>query len=386
MMSISEMRHKLVGVSEDTDRHGNVRRYYRSKGRKKVRLRGEIGTVAFAKEYDCAVLGLEYIPDGQEQHVPAIINEPASKGSLRWLCEQYFKSGKFNDLGTDSKDRRRAILNRICDEKGDLPFAQMRARHVVELRDKIMHTPGAANNRVKNLSVVFNWAIKPMEYTTYNPAAGIDPLHSGDGFHTWTIEEVEQYVKYHGKLSKATFALVLALFTGLRRQSIAILGRQHFKDGWIRIQPEKTKKSSGVIVEIPVLPVLQNYLDNFPIGNMTILVTEYGSPYTPDGLGNRMRSWCDQADLPKCSLHGLRKAGASIAAENSATEEELKAIYGWTTSEQVALYTRNARRKKLAENAMYKLAPEQFMNENVPLFLTVEGEWDKSRKKINENK
>jgi len=37
-----------------------------------------------------------------------------------------------------------------------------------------------------------------------------------------------------------------------------------------------------------------------------------------------------------CSAHGLRKAGASIAAEN-ARQAMLKAIFGWTTSQQANL-------------------------------------------------
>lgn len=39
----------------------------------------------------------------------------------------------------------------------------------------------------------------------------------------------------------------------------------------------------------------------------------------PLGLGNKMRQWCDQAELPHCRAHGIRKAGATIAAENGAT-------------------------------------------------------------------
>jgi hypothetical protein len=61
-----------------------------------------------------------------------------------------------------------------------------------------------------------------------------------------------------------------------------------------------------------------------------------------------MRKWCDDAKLPHCSAHGLRKAGAVIAAENGATSAQLQAVFGWTTSEQSDHYTRAAERKKLA--------------------------------------
>lgn len=61
-----------------------------------------------------------------------------------------------------------------------------------------------------------------------------------------------------------------------------------------------------------------------------------------------MRKWCNEAGLP----HGLRKAGAAIAAENGATELQLMAIFGWKTIQEAERYTRAARRKKMAGDAM----------------------------------
>lgn len=58
-------------------------------------------------------------------------------------------------------------------------------------------------------------------------------------------------------------------------------------------------------------------------------------------------------------MHGLRKAGATIAADNGATDSQLMAIFGWTTKKQTTLYTRNADRKRLAGETMHKLVPEQ---------------------------
>ena len=36
-----------------------------------------------------------------------------------------------------------------------------------------------------------------------------------------------------------------------------------------------------------------------------------------------------KAGLHHCRAHGLRKAGATICAENDTTENQLKAIFGW---------------------------------------------------------
>lgn len=90
---------------------------------------------------------------------------------------------------------------------------------------------------------------------------------------------------------------------------------------------------------------------------MTFLVTEFGAPFSDAGFGNWFRDRCDEAGLPQCSAHGLRKTGATIAAENGATEHQLMAIYGWESPKQAARYTRKANRKRLAGDAMHLVAP-----------------------------
>ena len=98
-------------------------------------------------------------------------------------------------------------------------------------------------------------------------------------------------------------------------------------------------------------------------GQMVFLATQFGKPFTSNGFGNRFRKWCDDAGLP----HGLRKAGATIAAENGATEHQLMAIFGWKTLKQVQHYTATARQKRLTASGMQLLIPERSENESVPL-------------------
>jgi len=100
---------------------------------------------------------------------------------------------------------------------------------------------------------------------------------------------------------------------------------------------------------------------------LAFLVTQFGKPFTSNGFGNWFRDRCNEAGLPHCSAHGLRKAGATIAAENGASEHQLMAIYGWESPKQAAVYTRKANRKKLAASAMHLLVAEQTEDENVPL-------------------
>jgi integrase len=130
---------------------------------------------------------------------------------------------------------------------------------------------------------------------------------------------------------------------------------------------EKGKNRKPVSLTIPVLTVLQEAINSTKTGQLVFLATHFGKPFTSNGFGNRFRKWCNQAGLPHCSAHGLRKAGATIAAENGATEHQLMAIFGWKTLKQVQHYTATARQKRLAASGMHLLIPERSQNESVPL-------------------
>jgi hypothetical protein len=96
-------------------------------------------------------------------------------------------------------------------------------------------------------------------------------------------------------------------------------------------------------------------------------VTAFGRPFTANGFGNKFRQWCNEAGLPHCSAHGLRKAAAARLAELGCTEHEIMAVTGHQTLEEVSRYSRAARQKVLAASGMAKLAGGENQNTSVPL-------------------
>ena len=54
--------------------------------------------------------------------------------------------------------------------------------------------------------------------------------------------------------------------------------------------------------------------------------------------------------------HGLRKAGATFAAEAGATERQLMAIFGWKDPALARRYTEAASKKKLTEGSIHMLS------------------------------
>jgi hypothetical protein len=66
------------------------------------------------------------------------------------------------------------------------------------------------------------------------------------------------------------------------------------------------------------------------------------------------REACNKTCVNK-SAHGVRKIGASRAAENGATVSELEALFGWQGGGMASLYTRAADRARLSKAVIGKL-------------------------------
>jgi integrase len=89
--------------------------------------------------------------------------------------------------------------------------------------------------------------------------------------------------------------------------------------------------------------------------SIAFIANKNGQPFTKESFGNAFKDACRAAGVPG-SAHGLRKIAATRAANAGATEEQLKAIFGWSSGRMASLYTRAANRRRLAMEAMHKLA------------------------------
>jgi len=340
----------------DTDRHGNVRYYYRRKGKPKVRLPGEPGSSQFLEQYELAHAG---------KITTKLKRIAAGAGSLRWLCQEYFKSVEFRLLHKRTQHVRRLVLEGICrsktpsgKERGDGLVAYMLEKQVKEIRDERADRPGSANNTVKALRPMFTWA-KEKGHVSINPAQDVRQLRGGKGWHVWTEDEVALFEAKHPIGTKARLAFALIRYTGVRRSDVVKLGPTMARDGVLRFVATKGAERRGEEpsrLVLPILPELQTVIDASETGKATYLVTEFGEPFSVAGFGNKMREWCDEAGLPHCTAHGIRKHGATTAAENGATTHQLMAMFGWDSVKQAEIYTRKANKTRLAKAAMHLLS------------------------------
>ena len=197
------------GCVEDRDRHGNLRIYYRVKGRPKIRLRETPWTPEFMAEFEAAT----------SQAAP--ITKGIPPGTWRWLCTRYFaECADYLRLPERTRRIRRAILESTFDEPiapgsfkffRDFPLSKMTTDAVEVLRDRKLAFPEAANGRIKAIRAVFKWAIrkkgpdgKPL--ISHNAARDVPYLKSNNpsGYHTWTLEEVSQFERRHPIGTKAS--------------------------------------------------------------------------------------------------------------------------------------------------------------------------------------
>jgi integrase len=342
---------KYPYLCSDMDRHGNVRVYFRRAGQPKVRIREKLDSESFRRRYD------ELLSGGPKANDPPPSVTAPKRNTLRWLCVEFFGSPDFKRLDPRTQYTRRRILELMFDEPiapganetfGDFPLDRLRPKDLRVLRDRKADLPGAADNRVRALRRVFKWGLKN-EHVRANPARDVEYVSKGsEGWHSWTPEELTKYEVRHPAGTKARLALALLMYTGARRSDVVKLGKGNVHDGWIKFSQRKT----SVVVELPMLSALQEIIDTTAVvGTTTYLVTNYGKPFTADGFGNWFRDRCNEAGLPHCSAHGVRKASAARAAENGATVHQLMSMFGWLTMHEAQRYTRAAERKRLARDA-----------------------------------
>jgi integrase len=347
--TISGMNLKIKYVIKDVDRYGLVRWYYRQPGCAKVRLPSPEHP-NFFEELSKAKAAASQMPSPAD----------TIDGSLRWLCLAYIDSADFTrELSKSTREVRKRILDRICQEQGFKPFKTYDSGDVMKLRDKwAKDGPEAGNSAVKALRQVFKWA-KAAKHVKTNEAKEVEYLSSDnpDGFYTWTPEDIAQFIAKHPLGTKPYLALMLLMYGGGRRSDVVRLGRQMVKDQSFHYVAWKGRGKKRTRTErfVPIVPPLQEAIDLTPTGELVYLLTALGKPFTSNGFGNWFKDRCVEAELPHCSCHGLRKASAVSAAEAGCSEWEMMALFGWASPKQAAVYTRKVNTSKLAQSGTAKI-------------------------------
>ncbi len=339
-------------LQRERTRHGAILWYVRRGKGPRIRLKATYDSPDFWAEYRAAVEG-----------VPVATKAGPAAGTLEWGIDRYRASSAWSALSPATRRQRENIYRQVIEAAGSKPITKFDDRHIVEARDRRASRPHGANNFLKSMRSFFAWAADPKggALVKKDPTAGIALLGSrnANGYHTWTEEEVARFEARWPLGTRERLALDVLLYTGLRRGDAVRVGPPHLRDGVISF-PATEKTGAPVI--IPLLEPLRVSIAATKPRGLTFIETEHGRPYRKESFGNWFR---DAARAAKCpgTAHGLRKAGATRAADNGASAHQLMAIFGWTTLKQAETYTRMADRKRNAMAGAQAMLPRQTGNE-----------------------
>lgn len=345
------MKTRYPNVTVSPDRHGKLRARFRKSGHKPVYMKHLPDQPGFKAEYDALRAG-----------AAPRVESRAHPGSVDALIERYYRAADFAAKGGASdKKRRRGILEAFRadfgkDQVSDFTFEHIEAILMAKTEKRTNEKGRMVGGQVaavalrKQLRRLFAYA-KKTGWIAANPVEDADRIGKNriKGFHTWTEVEIAQYQKRHPYGTKARLALEIILWTGQRRGDARLFGRKHIVNGKINYTTGKT----GVDLWLPVARDLRRAIDAMAsTGIQTFLVTDYGAPFSKEGFGNKMREWCDQAGLPHCSAHGLRKAIGRRMAQQRLSDEQMMAVGGWKDASEVRTYTEAVEQAELAEGAI----------------------------------
>lgn len=334
--------YKYKWVTPNPDRHGRVRWRFRRAGSRQCYLPNP-RSPEFPAAYAAAISGERQTKSTRTR-----------KYSIKHGIKLYKITDGYIESKASTKDVYDRLLNRIADSMGDKSVITMKRKDLVIILRNIK-SPTTRNRIHSLLSMIFDACIEE-EWIETNPASNIKKLKiKTEGHHSWTKEERNTFKEAYAPGTMERLAFSLLYYTSQRGGDVYLMGRQHIKNGFIKVTQEKT----GTELELPLAPELVDEIARHPVG-MTFITKADGLPYKKKPFQQWFSKKCDDANLPHCSAHGLRKARAAKLAESNATTQEIMATTGHKDIRQAQRYVDKADQKRLADRAMKKARVSNF--------------------------
>lgn len=329
-------------VTPYKDRHGKTRYRFRKTGLPQYHFRYEPGTPEFMEEYHRAKSAEKPAPEPRYE-----------AGTVDAVIAALYNTPRWRAMRPSSRRTYQGIIEKFRARNGHRKITSITTAIIDKKLGEMQSTPAAANNYRKALSRVFRQAIK-MGLMKHNPVEATDAYKmEGEGFHTWTEEEIAAYEKKWPVGTRERLAFALLLHTAVRRSDMIKIGPAN-RDG-DRLNLDHTKNDSNA--SLPITPELEAAIAPFAETTGPYLQTMHGKPYTADGFGNWFRRKVKDAGLPLgCSPHGLRKAMSRRLAESGSTNQQGRAVTGHKTDREFTRYAAKANKAAMADEAMANLS------------------------------
>lgn len=308
---------------------------------------------AFMEHYRAARAGVR-------MEKPQDAPQRAIAQSLGWLTYQF--EGHMQDrvkaglMHPGTAHQRTQFYARLRAEYGDKEIAMPRHK-LIEFRDGMTATPGAADNMVKSVRALYAWAID-RGLASENPASNIPKINRGTGAIPWTVADLKQFRDRHPFGSTAHMALTLFMFTACRLEDVVSMGRgNEVRHGGVAFLEWQPSKAGSSFVSVPIMPPLAKAIAAQKVIGATYLLTDHGRKFsTGASFGNKFRDWVAQAGLTDRSPHGIRKAAGRLLAQAGASQYQIMAIHGHSDAKTSETYTRSVDRSVAAQDGFGRLA------------------------------
>lgn len=318
-------------------------RYWRfRRGQTKGALPGKPGDPAFHSRYaEFLALSQKRTPEKDRQ-------------SLSWLIDQYRKSAEFGALRASTQLDYDKMLSVIDRELGAEPFRFITPPMVKAVRDDYRATPRKAHKLKQIISLLYTWASDSNHVQLgYNPAMPVKRLKTRSRpIVPWSEAEIAIALGTVPAWLKTP--LMLALYTGQRREDVVRMDWQDYSGGVIRVRQSKT----GEPLDIACHRELRRHLDAIrnPFGG-PIARTARGRPFTANSLSQALRRFITET---KCipvdrSIHGLRYAAAARLDEAGCTMTEAVAVLGHRTHQMAHKYMAQRRASEAARDRQERM-------------------------------
>lgn len=254
----------------------------------------EMGTDAFLKKYTTA----------KSRDRRPIYSEDTLGGLVAWFKE----SPRWTKLSDASREDYEKTF-RYLDPEFDMLLSDIAQADVYDVRDTAAKKkwPRFADKLVSHLSTMFR------AKRLYNPAAGIEKLHSADpnANHEWTPEEVRTAMD--GAPRWILTPMVLARFQGFRGQTCQSLSWRSYISDPVTVRAITiTVRKNKEMAWFPCEPETIAHLDGLPRTSTFVCTTSEGLPWKDEksmqgAVSDYLTGLKGKGLIRRgCTLHGLR--------------------------------------------------------------------------------
>ena len=354
-------------VSSYKDRHGKTRWRYRN-GSVEKSLPGEPHTPLFDKTHS----DIKNNRTSSKADI-ALVKNGIRLRSLGHAWRLVMKTPEWKRLGDASKYKgvrlAEEFLHSTVGEETDLIWkdarvSDLKRKHIKAILSARAETPFAAKHLLTEIRRMIDVAFDE-EWIENDPTQRIKWRPKYKGWRAWTDVEMKAYLKRWPVGTTPHLVFCLALLLGDRRSDVATVKwsnrvtRTLSIDGQSQIVPgfHFAQKKGGKELFLPELPMLTEALKATDRRGETILVTQYGKPFSAKSLTGRMGDWTKSAGLEKgCTLHGLRKTLGKLIPEGGGTTKESMAVLGHDNLKEAELYSLEAEQAVLAFKGLSKVS------------------------------